>query len=346
MLCAPSVPSLRMAPTADANPLGLLTEPAFWVPDRLVYSAWTEHAPFAFWIVDAHRPRTLVELGTYYGYSYLAFCQAVDRLGTGTRCHAVDLWIDEGDIWPGGPMPSSVALEQLREYHDPRYSAFSELIRSSFAEAAQHFPDGSVDLLHIDGVHSWDAVKDDYETWLPKMSDRGVILFHDINVHRDDFGVDRFWKTLKPDFPSFEFDHGHGLGVLGYGTRSTETLGPLFGLSEDQAAATELRRAFARLGAAIADREKLVDPAANPLWPQLDAARLRGDQMRAQLAKARSKATALRSQVTRARAQRDRARAAARQAKATVEAMRSSTSWRVTRPLRGLSRAVKKLFGR
>ncbi len=38
-----------------------------------------EHAPFAFWLVDALRPRTFPELGTPAGFSYLTLCQAVAR---------------------------------------------------------------------------------------------------------------------------------------------------------------------------------------------------------------------------------------------------------------------------
>src|SRR3972149_7550871 len=94
------------------------------------------------------------------------------------------------------------------------------------------------------------------------MSARGVMLFHDINVHRDDFGVFSVWEALKVRYPHFEFDHGHGLGVLGVGARAVDTLGHLFAASSDPDAATALRRAFARLGAGVADhRAALAGPA-------------------------------------------------------------------------------------
>ncbi len=49
--------------------------PEYWSP-----SARTEHVPFAFWIVDALKPRVYVELGVDYGMFYFACCQmAVEK---------------------------------------------------------------------------------------------------------------------------------------------------------------------------------------------------------------------------------------------------------------------------
>src|SRR5215217_1523429 len=65
----------------------------FHTPERTVHPpSWLEHTPFAFWIIDALRPATFVELGCYSGNSYSSIAQAVQTLGLSTACYAVDTW--------------------------------------------------------------------------------------------------------------------------------------------------------------------------------------------------------------------------------------------------------------
>jgi glycosyltransferase involved in cell wall biosynthesis len=215
----------------------------FDAPDRLTdISSWHTHIPFAFWCIETLQPRIFVELGTHKGDSYAAFCQAVKRLSLPTACYAVDTW--KGDHEAG--YYGDEVLEDLRAYHDPRYAAFSRLVRSTFDEAMGHFADGSIDLLHIDGLHTYEAVSHDFETWLPKLSSRGVVLFHDVNVRESDFGAWRFWEDVSARYPHFTFLHGHGLGVLQVGDDAPEPIRRLVACSPDAAAGP--RDFFARLG--------------------------------------------------------------------------------------------------
>jgi lipopolysaccharide biosynthesis protein len=240
--------SLETELSAFCSPGALdpLLEISLTPPDRLVEpEAWVGHIPFAFWIVAAHRPRTLVELGTHSGNSYGAFCQAVALLRLETKCYAVDTW--SGD--PQAGYYGNEVFEELQLYHDARYASFSRLVRSTFDDAAAHFPDGEIDLLHIDGYHIYDAVRHDFETWRPKLSKRGIVLFHDINVRERDFGAWRLWQELSAERPSFAFHHSHGLGILGVGDDLPQPVQWL--LSAADRDAVVLRRWFARSAQAI-----------------------------------------------------------------------------------------------
>ncbi|PYI48991.1 MAG: hypothetical protein DMF11_02170 [Verrucomicrobia bacterium] len=203
---------------------------------------WVEHIPLGMFLVDVLRPRVLVELGTFSGVSFCAFCQAVKELGTGTRCYAVDTW--QGDPHNGYYGPE--VLSELKSHHDPLYGGFSCLIQSTFDEALSQFENGSIDLLHIDGFHAYEAVRRDFENWLPKMSERGVMLFHDINVRELDFGVWKLWEEVKPRYPHFEATWGQGLGLLAVGNQQPDLLRSLCNSPEGKL--TEVRDFFCQLG--------------------------------------------------------------------------------------------------
>jgi glycosyltransferase involved in cell wall biosynthesis/SAM-dependent methyltransferase len=297
--------------------------PLFWRPERLgAPSAWWEHVPFAYWLVCAVAPRIFVELGTHTGVSYAAFCEAVNRAGLGTRCYAVDTW--QGDPHAGFYGPE--ILNDLRSFHDEHFAAFSTLLEFTFDEALAHFEDQSIDLLHIDGVHTYEGVRHDFESWLPKLSDRAVVLFHDINVHRDDFGVWRLWAELREKFPTFDFVHGYGLGVLAVGKDIKAPVAALCELADPTAIAL-IRTRFARLG-----RHWRVDTQHRLLAQEsrefADSAQVQDEQLRAELAQHSAEAEQLRAELTQRSAEVEQSRAELAQRSAEAEQLRAELTQR------------------
>jgi len=193
--------------------------------------------------VTALRPGLIVELGTQNGVSFSSFCEAMHRGHIVGRCFAIDTW--KGDKQAG--FYDDTVFQNLFGFIQSRYGAFAELVRLSFDEALPGFDKGSIDLLHIDGLHTYEAAKSDFENWLPKLSDRAVILFHDTNVRQGDFGVWKLWDDIRQRYPSFEFLHGHGLGVAAVGKNVPK---PIVKLSEmEEAMRYVIQDRFAQLGA-------------------------------------------------------------------------------------------------
>jgi hypothetical protein len=232
-------------PIASAVLRDFVSAASFESATKITTSAWLEHAPFAFWFIDTLRPRCVVELGVFHGFSYLTMCQAASHLSPRPRCYGIDNW--SGDEHAG--FYGEDVFDALKTYHDPLYSDFSQLVRSTFDEAVSRFAKASIDLVHIDGRHFYDDVKHDFELWRPKLSDRAIVLFHDTCVRERGFGVWKFWEELKSRHPSFEFVHGYGLGVLGVGRRIPAALEQLFEASKDSRRADAIRAIYARLGA-------------------------------------------------------------------------------------------------
>lgn len=236
----------------DVGPASICTSAAsYWMPKWLRReSAWLEHAPFGFWLIDALRPRSIVELGTYSGFSFAVFCQAVQALNVDCACYGVDHWLGDEH----GGFYGEEVYRAINEHTATHYSSFAQLIRSDFNAALEHFEEGSIDLLHIDGCHSYEAVRSDFMAWRSRLSGSGVIMLHDTNVHERGFGVSRLWQELSQQYKHFEFLHGHGLGILGVGNTFPERIEFLFGCSGNPDAVAEIRACYGRLGMALSDR--------------------------------------------------------------------------------------------
>lgn len=191
----------------------------------------------------------LVELGTHSGNSYFSFCQTIAQAGLPTKCFAVDTW--QGDEHAGGY--SDEVFLTVSAHNQKNYSTFSSLLRMTFDAALAKIADATVDLLHIDGLHTYDAVRHDFESWLPKLAPGAVVLFHDTNVRERDFGVYRLWEELVAQYPRhLEFKHSHGLGVLQLD--GAAPAGDLFGLGSVLLDKALVATYFASLGARQLER--------------------------------------------------------------------------------------------
>jgi len=311
-------------------------EPALlFEPERIVWPAnWAGHVPFAAWLIAHQKPATLVELGTHNGFSYSAFCQAVQEAQLATRCYAIDTW--EGGDHSG--YYGEHIYQDIKAWHDARFTAFSQLRRTTFDQAVAEFADGSIDLLHIDGLHTYEAVKHDFDTWRAKLSSRAIVLFHDTDVRQGDFGVWRFWEELTPHYPHLHFTHCNGLGVLLVGAEQSAALTALH--AQFQQDPSSLQRLFAQLGERIELRaysrelERQRDEAV-ALKGALEHQLQQLQQQQQQQQQEQQEALAHASQ------QAERQQQKIDTQNSQINALLQSKSWRLTSPLRQLAKWMR-----
>lgn len=181
-----------------------------FVPEYLSHiSNWHGHIAFAMDLMYCLKPKLFVELGVHYGDSYFTFCQAVQQFNLNCICFGIDNWLgDEHSGYYGEDVYNDVLL------YNGNYSGFSNLMKLSFDNALSEFDDNSIDILHLDGCHTYDSVKHDFYSWIPKLSQNCFVLLHDVCIQRENFGVFQFWNEISSHYPSFTFTHSCGLGII------------------------------------------------------------------------------------------------------------------------------------
>jgi glycosyltransferase involved in cell wall biosynthesis len=302
-----------------------LLETASFTPTSLQFpDAWCGHLPFAAWLVKTIEPKIFVELGSHSGNSYFSFCQSASEANLAAKCYAVDTW--QGDEHAGNY--GDEVFHQVNDHNKTHYANFSRLLRMTFDDASSYFSDGSIDLLHIDGLHTYEAVKHDFETWLPKLAPGAIVLFHDTNVRERGFGVWELWEELKGRYPhNIEFLHSHGLGVLQL--NGVPNAKKLHWLDSNSAEQQQLKDYFSVLGMRQLERFELGQTKIHAA--SLNQAVAERDGQITNLNQAVAERDGQITNLNQAVAERD---GQITSLQAVMEVHQNSTSWRVTKPLR------------
>ena len=164
---------------------------------------WRDHIKFAQWIVKRKNPEVIVDLGVDYAYSTFSF--AIPKIG---HIYGIDSF--EGDVHAGKRVSSEsyqFVEEKKKEYGFDNIT----FIKGYFDDVAKDW-DKEIDILHIDGLHTYECVMNDFATWGKFVKDDGVILMHDTKVFHGTFGVYKLFEEL--DYPKLTFTVSHGLGVV------------------------------------------------------------------------------------------------------------------------------------
>lgn len=166
-------------------------------------SAWEGHGEFAIKLVSELKPNVVVDLGVDFGFS--TFCFGYSKIG---RVYGID-WF-KGDQHTGHRDTYDTVMKTYESLKIHYGLNNIEFIKGDFNDIAITW-DKKIDILHIDGLHTYEAVKNDYETWIKFCSEDAVIMFHDTVSFKDSVG--RFFNEIESDYKLNKLD-SFGLGIV------------------------------------------------------------------------------------------------------------------------------------
>ncbi|GEM_PF-1919555 len=170
-----------------------------------------DEAAYLYRLVRGLGPATLVEIGRYKGGSTLLLAAAMDPAA---RLHSYDLH-REFDVGHRGPEQDRHLAAALDRY------GLQERVEMVVADSHTVAHPGTCDFVLVDGDHSYDGARGDYEHWRSALEPGGHLLFHDA-VERPflnfEPGVARLVEEIERD-DSMLFSRRDGAGSIAHFVR-------------------------------------------------------------------------------------------------------------------------------
>jgi predicted O-methyltransferase YrrM len=157
-------------------------------------------------------PQTVVEIGTAQGGTFGALCEIATD----------DALIVSIDL-PGGDLDETSEDDKYGKRDQDRIRSYAKpgqqvvLLQADSHDEATRLSlerclgGRSIELLFLDGDHSYDGVKADFDMYVPLLAPEGLVAFHDILTHTGileneyKIEVDRFWNEIKGSYDWEEF---------------------------------------------------------------------------------------------------------------------------------------------
>ena len=166
-------------------------------------------------MLKERKPKYILEIGTARGATLFLLSRIASP-------DAIIISLDlPGGKFGGGYSAFRIPLYRSFALKNQRISLLRENSHDSkaFEKVKGILGENRLDFLFIDGDHTYEGVKKDFESYSLLVKKSGIIALHDIAKHPEETKctVDRFWAELKEEFPCKEIIKDKNQGWAGIG---------------------------------------------------------------------------------------------------------------------------------
>lgn len=166
-------------------------------------------------IVKKKKPKIILEIGSARGGTLFLFSKYASKNAT---IISVDL---PGGEFGGGYSKSRIPIFEKFIEKEQRLELIrnNSHLQSTKNKVLNILKNRKIDFLFIDGDHTYNGVKTDFNLYYPLVKKNGIIALHDIAKHPKETNckVDVFWKEIKHNYKSKEIILDKKQGWAGIG---------------------------------------------------------------------------------------------------------------------------------
>ena len=164
----------------------------------------------------ATRPKTILELGTFHGGTLFLLTRVAAQDAT-----LVTVDMNAGQFGGGYPRTWEPLFRSFARKNQRIHLVRGDSHSTTTLARVSSLLEQPLDFLFIDGDHTYDGVRRDFELYSPFVHADGLIALHDIVEGSPDLvgGVPRFWSEIHTGFEAEEIvaardQGGYGIGLL------------------------------------------------------------------------------------------------------------------------------------
>jgi predicted O-methyltransferase YrrM len=147
--------------------------------------------------VDSIRPLNILEVGTYTGGSLYVWAR---HFKSCQKIISIDLPVGlRARKWAQSNIKFFKLFDEAKQLYFLRENSHNAKTVAKVSEILGPEP---IDFLFIDGDHSYNGVRQDFENYRQFMRPGGIVAFHDIVNSK--LEVSKFWTEVKSEFKSEE----------------------------------------------------------------------------------------------------------------------------------------------